>query len=352
MPVVWSERHRGHATDGGYWLGIRLHGDEEPERGELLRDALVAAGATVHEPTEHGDPPVHAVHDPDFVAFLARVHDLWVEGGYEKDPGQPLVVPYVFALPQLTSGRPAPRAAAVHADLGRYATDTMTLIGPGTYDAARAAVDAALTAADLVVQGAPAAYAAVRPPGHHVGRDFYGGSCYLNNAACAAQYLRDHGMPRVAIVDIDAHHGNGTQEIFYARDDVFYGSVHVDPAAGWYPHFAGFANETGTGGGVDANANRPLAPGSGDDVWLPALGALLDEIATRHQPDGLVVSLGVDAAAGDPESPLQVTAAGFAAAGARIAAVDRPTVFVQEGGYDLATFGALVVSVLGGYEHG
>jgi acetoin utilization deacetylase AcuC-like enzyme len=351
MPVVWSERHRGHATDGGYWLGVRLPGDEEPERGDLLRDALVAAGAVVQAPTAHGEAPVHAVHDPQFVQFLATVHDRWVSAGYEKDPGQPLVVPYVFALPQLTSGRPAPAAAAVHAELGRYATDTMTLLGPGTYDAARAAVDCALSAADLVLDGVPAAYAAVRPPGHHVGRDFFGGSCYLNNAACAAQYLRDRGTLRVAIVDIDAHHGNGTQELFYDRGDVFYGSVHVDPGAGWYPHFAGFSAETGRDAGAGANVNRPLSPGTGDEEWLAALRTIVDQVRATFHPDALVVSLGVDAAAGDPESPLHVTEAGFAAAGALLARVGCPTVFVQEGGYDLATFGALVVSVLEGYEH-
>jgi acetoin utilization deacetylase AcuC-like enzyme len=349
MPVVWSDRHRGHATDGGYWLGVRLAGDEEPLRGDLLRDALVQAGATVVDATDHGDAPVLAVHDAEFVAFLARVHDDWVAGGYAIDPGQPLVVPYVFALPQLTPGRARRRATAVHADVGRFAIDTMTLIGAGTYDAARAAVDAALTAADLVRDGAHAAYAAVRPPGHHVGRDFYGGSCYLNNAACAAQYLCDRARARVAIVDIDAHHGNGTQEIFYDRADVFYGSLHVDPGRGWFPHFTGFADERGSGGGEGANLNVPLEPGTGDGEWLDALARIIDAVQA-HAPDQIVVSLGVDAAAVDPESPLQVTTAGFAAAGGRLAALGAPTVFVQEGGYDLATLGTSVVAVLEGFE--
>src|SRR5262249_49296850 len=161
----------------------------------------------------------------------------------------------------------------------------------------------------------------------------------------------DRGATRVAIIDIDAHHGNGTQEIFYARDDVFYGSLHVDPGAGWFPHFVGFGDETGRGAGEDANRNVPLAPGTGDDGWLAALDTLVDA-ARAHRSEALVVSLGVDAAAEDPESPLAITAAGFRAAGRMLAKLGLPTVFVQEGGYHLGTFGALVLAVLGGFEDG
>jgi acetoin utilization deacetylase AcuC-like enzyme len=256
----------------------------------------------------------------------------------------------VFALPQLASGRPVPEPAAAWARSGRFALDTRTLISPGTYDAARGAVDTALTACDLVLGGDHrAAYAASRPPGHHAGAALYGGSCYLNNAACAAQYLRDRGVPRVAVLDIDAHHGNGTQEIFYARDDVFFGSVHVDPGAGWFPHFLGFADERGDGAGAGANRNVPLPPGASDDEWLGAVQDLVEE-ARRFSPTALVVSLGVDAAARDPESPLEVTEGGFERAGRALEALGVPTVFVQEGGYDLEHLGALVLSVLAGFE--
>jgi acetoin utilization deacetylase AcuC-like enzyme len=195
-----------------------------------------------------------------------------------------------------------------------------------------------------VLAGAPAAYAAVRPPGHHVGPGFYGGSCHLNNAACAAQHLVDRGGARVAVVDIDAHHGNGTQEVFWARGDVFVGSVHVDPAAGWFPHTSGFADESGP-----ANLNLPLTPGTGDRAWNQGIDELV-AAAVAHGAEALVVSLGVDAAAGDPESPLEVTARGFAAAGRSLAAPGLPTVFVQEGGYDLDTLGDLVLAVLDGFE--
>lgn len=349
MHAVWTDRHRLHAPGSGVWLGITIPGDEEPDRGDALRDALDGAGATRHEAAEHGDGPVLAVHSPEMVAFMARAHDDWVAAGHPDDPGQPLVVPYVFALPQVTSGRPCPRPAAIRAEVGRWAMDTMTPIGAGTYEAARAAADAALTAADLVLAGAPAAYAAVRPPGHHVGPDFYGGSCYLNNSAIAAQHLRDRGAERVAIVDIDAHHGNGTQEIFWQRGDVWFGSVHVDPGAGWFPHFAGFASERGDGPGEGATRNMPLQPGADVGEWVAAVEAIAAE-AAETRPAALVVSLGVDAAADDPESPLRVTEEGFAAAGRALAGVGAPTVFVQEGGYDVATLGALVLAVLEGFE--
>jgi acetoin utilization deacetylase AcuC-like enzyme len=235
----------------------------------------------------------------------------------------------------------------VHARAGLYCYDTMTLVGPGSWAAIRGAVDAAQTAADLVSAGERLAYALCRPPGHHATPGGYGGSCYLNNAAVAAQALRQAGARRVAVLDIDAHHGNGTQAIFYHRPDVWYGSLHVDPGAGWFPHYAGYSDERGTGPGDGANRNIPLAPGTGDDGWLAALDALCQDNFFERPVDALVVSLGVDAAAADPESPLQVTDRAYREAGRKIAALG-PAVFVQEGGYDLASLGGLVVATLEG----
>lgn len=353
MPVVWSPRHRGHATDGGYWLGVREVGDEEPERGDLLRDGLVALGATIVEPPDLGTAPIESVHHPAFVDFMARAHHDWVAAGHLTDPGQPHVVGYLFANPQYAARhRPGRRPATIRAEVGLYAMDTMTLIGAGTFDAAAAAVHSSVHAATIVADGAArAAYAAVRPPGHHAGPAFYGGSCYFNNAAAAAQQLRASGHGRIAIVDIDAHQGNGTQEIFWERADVLYASVHVDPAAGWFPHLVGHADEIGGGDGEGWTLNEPVAPGSGDEVWLAALDRLLRRV-DDHGSDALVVSLGVDAAADDPAAPLQVTAAGFRAAGERLAALGLPTVLVQEGGYDLEHLVALVAEVLAPFaEH-
>jgi acetoin utilization deacetylase AcuC-like enzyme len=223
----------------------------------------------------------------------------------------------------------------------------MTLVGPGTYPAARAAADVALTAVDLVNSGASAAYAACRPPGHHVTRDAFGGSCYLNNAAIAAQALRNAGHDRVAVVDIDAHHANGTQAIFYDRPDVMVASVHVDPAAGWFPHYLGFADETGRGPGTGANVNLPLPEGTGDQGWLEAVRTAVEAVA-RFDPGAVVLSLGVDAAADDPESPLRVSEDGYRSATGQVAALGVPVVAVQEGGYHLPTLGTLVAAALAG----
>jgi acetoin utilization deacetylase AcuC-like enzyme len=350
MPVVWTARHRGHAPHGGYWLGIRETGDEEPERGDLLRDGLAQAGATVVDAPDLGRRPILAVHDPDFVDFMARVYPAWVAAGHLTDPGQPHVVGYLFANPGYAARhRTDRRPATIRAELGLYAMDTMTLMGEGTFDAAAGAVHASVHAADLVSSGAAAAFAAVRPPGHHAGPAFFGGSCYFNNAAAAAQRLRESGVSRVAIVDIDAHQGNGTQEIFWSRDDVLYASVHVDPADGWFPHLVGYADERGGGAGEGWNHNEPIPAGSGDERWLAALDALIESVE-RHGSDALVVSLGVDAAEHDPAAPLMITPDGFRAAGAALAAIDLPTVFVQEGGYDLTRLVPLVVDVLSSFE--
>jgi acetoin utilization deacetylase AcuC-like enzyme len=229
-----------------------------------------------------------------------------------------------------------------------YGYDTMTLIGPGTWEAARGAIDVTLTCVDEVGDGV--IYGLTRPPGHHVTRSAYGGSCYLNNAAVAAQALRRAGHPRVAIVDIDAHHGNGTQDIFYKRGDVLYASLHVDPGAGWFPHYAGFADEVGVGEGLGANLNIPLAPGTGDMRWLNAIMRIVQQVVD-FGATAMVLSLGVDAAADDPESPLEITKSGYFRAGELLGALDIPTVALQEGGYHLPTLGSLVRATLEGLDY-
>ena len=195
MPVVWSPRHRGHSPYGGYWLGVREAGDEEPERGDVLHDGLVAAGATIVDPPDLGLAPIIAVHDPDFVDFMRRAYPAWVAEGHLIEPGQPHVVGYLFANAGFAARyRKDRRPATIRAELGLYAMDTMSLMSEGTFDAASAAVHAAVHAADLVATGERAAYAAVRPPGHHAGPAFFGGSCYFNNAAAGAQRLRESGF--------------------------------------------------------------------------------------------------------------------------------------------------------------
>src|SRR3954467_5092069 len=341
MPVVWSTRHRLHEPGGEVWIGLRTPGTEVAERAERIREAVVAAGAPLVDAQAHGDG-VTRLHDPDLLDYLANAWADWEQAGLATE--QDRVVPYVFPHPGLTT---APRhAAAATARAGEFAFDTMTLIGPGTWEAARAAVDAAVTAAGLVLEGAPAAYALCRPPGHHVTRTCFGGACYLNNAAAAAQRLRE-GHERVSILDLDAHHGNGTQSIFDGGASVLTASVHVDPGAGWFPHFLGFDDETGGG----ANRNVPLAPGTTDGAWVEAVEHIV-QWALDERASAFVVALGVDAARADPESPLDVSGAGFRAAGRAIGAAGLRVGAVQEGGYDLETIGGLVADALMGIEEG
>jgi acetoin utilization deacetylase AcuC-like enzyme len=350
LPVVWHPDCLRHEPDGEVWLGVWDAGTEVPQRAVVLLDALRSAGAEITPARAHDDAVLLAVHDAALIEHLATVWAEWETAGYPSEHGRRRVVPYVFPTAGLLSGLPLRSPAAIHGRVGRFCYDTMTLIGPGTWPAIRAAADAALTAAELVTAGAPAAYALCRPPGHHAGPAGYGGSCYLNNAAIAAGALRRSGAARVAVIDLDAHHGNGTQAIFYGRGDVYVGSLHVDPGAGWFPHYVGYAAERGTGNGVGANRNLPLAPGSGDAAWLAAVDVLCGEVRA-HGPDAIVVSLGLDAAASDPESPLHVSADGYRQATTRIGALG-PTVVVQEGGYDLAVLGTLAVAALAGLRPG
>jgi acetoin utilization deacetylase AcuC-like enzyme len=349
MPVVWSDLQRLHEPGGEIWLGVRTPGTEVPARAERIRAALEAAGAAIVEAQRQPDDVLARVHDRDLVGYLARAWAEWEAAGLPEDPGQDRVVPYLFPHPGLVDGRAIREPSAVTAQAGRYAFDTMTLIGPGTWQAARAAIDVAVTAAELVAGGEPAAYACCRPPGHHATRSAFGGSCYLNNVAAAAAALRERIGTPVAVIDIDAHHGNGTQSIFYGDGGVLTASVHVDPGAGWFPHFVGFADETGEGTGAEGNRNLTLAPGAGDGEWLGAVAGLA-EWAREGGARAIVVALGVDAAAGDPESPLCVSPEGFRQAGRTLSDLGLPTVFVQEGGYDLESIGSLVVATLTGFE--
>jgi len=332
MPVVWSDRCLLHEPAAEIWVGVPGPAAETPARARAILDALDARPVDAES---HSDEALLAVHEEALLTYLAGAWQEWDAA----DLPQEQVVPYVFAHRELGARR---EPAAVWAKPGWFAYDTMTLVGPGTWEAARAAADVALTAVDLVAGGEPLAYACTRPPGHHVTHAAFGGSCYLNNAAIAAAALSAAGP--VAVLDIDAHHGNGTQEIFRGRVDVRTGSVHVDPGAGWFPHFLGFADESD-----DSNLNLPLRPGTGDGPWLEAVAEL---VGWARGAAGLVVALGVDAAAGDPESPLEVSGAAFREAGRLLGTLALPTVVVQEGGYDLHNLGELVRETLLGLEEG
>ena len=343
MPVVASHAHRGH--DPPYEVN---YGEvvrpvyERVERAERLRDALAAAGHPLVEPAGHGMGPILAVHQPALVRFLEQGWAAWRAAG-----GPEVLIPDSFAVGRLGHGGGRDLGGGVGRP-GWFCFDTATPLVAGSFRAAAAAADVALTAADLVAGGAPAAYALCRPPGHHAGPGYYGGFCLLNNAAIAARALARLG--RVAIVDVDFHHGNGTQDIFWEDPEVLYVSLHGDPAA-HYPFFTGAADETGGGPGAGTTRNLPLPDGTGDDAYLEALAEAMALVAA-FDPATLVVSAGFDIFAGDPIGAFAVTTDGFGRIGAALAAAGRPTLLVQEGGYAVEALGANAVALLDGAKGG
>ena len=335
MLVVASDRHHGHAPLAEIESSGLQPPFEHPGRADAIRDVLAADDRfQVAEPDVWGIEPIAAVHDPGLVEFLGRAWD-----DYQlRHPGTHDVVPDVFALPGLLDGiGPFPDRSLVDHELGRWCYETTTPITEGTFDAARAAVDIALTATASVLGGAREAYGLCRPPGHHAPTALYGGYCFFNNAAIAAHHVATTTGSRVTVLDVDYHHGNGTQQIFYRRDDVQYVSLHGDPARA-YPYLSGFAGETGAGRGIGTNLNLPLAAGTDDEHYLEALAAACEAI-DRFGPDLVFVSLGVDTFHNDPISDLDVTTDGFGRQGELVAELARPTVVLQEGGYDVAAIG-------------
>jgi acetoin utilization deacetylase AcuC-like enzyme len=282
------------------------------------------------------------VHEPALVGFLEGAWPAWRAAGGPEVP-----IPDSFAISRLARGAGRDTGGGLGRP-GWFCFDTATPLVAGSFAAAVAAADAALTAADLVSAGAPAAYALSRPPGHHAGPGYYGGFCLLNNAAIAARAL--HRLGRVAIVDVDFHHGNGTQDIFWEDPEVLYVSLHGDPAA-HYPHFTGAADEAGGGAGRGTTRNLPLPDGTGDDAYLEALAEVMALVAA-FDPAALVVSAGFDTFAGDPIGAFAVTTEGFGRIGAALAGAGRPTVVVQEGGYALDALGANAVALLDGFGPG
>src|SRR5258705_4986087 len=233
MPVVWSDRCRLHDPGGEIFVGIHTPGTEVVARADAILVALVEADAHVVDAEQQPDSALLAVHDAALLEFLESAWDGWTGAGLDRVRGQDRIVPYVCAHAALTSGRPAAVPTAVWAKTGYFAYDTMTLIGPGTWDAARAAVDVALTAVDLVAASAPCAYACCRPPGHHVCRSCYGGSSFPNNPPLAAGAVAEN-LPRPgAGLRIHAHPRTRTPENFYQRGGVLVGSPPLDPRAGW-----------------------------------------------------------------------------------------------------------------------
>jgi acetoin utilization deacetylase AcuC-like enzyme len=317
---------------------------EVPERAGALLGALNRLGLRPEEPSPAGRAALETVHAPDYLNFLAGAVADW--NGFE-DRG-PEVVANIHPAPEMLAqgGRPPRGMVGVVGRAGWYTADTACPIGPGTWEAAQAAAGCALAAAAEAAAGRTA-YALCRPPGHHAYAARAGGHCYLNNAALAAEALRRAGAARVAVIDIDSHHGNGTQGIFWDRGDVLTISVHADPNR-YYPWFVGHAEERGAGAGEGRNLNLPLPFGTGDAGWLEAVERGV-AAARAYGAEALVVSLGFDASEHEPLAALAVTPDGFARAGGALAALSLPAAIVQEGGYNVQVIGGLLERFLTGW---
>jgi acetoin utilization deacetylase AcuC-like enzyme/GNAT superfamily N-acetyltransferase len=309
---------------------------ERPVRVEKIVQALTThSGVEVVEVTRHGEEAIVAVHEPEFVHYLERV--------CSKMPQGEVVYPYVFPI-RLRERKPADDEVLA----GYYCIDTFTPLTHNAYIAARAAVDCAISGAELLRTGERLAYAVCRPPGHHAERRVYGGFCYFNNAAIAANVLSAEGT--VAVIDIDFHHGNGTQDIFYERADVLTISIHGDPSYA-YPYFAGFADERGAGAGEGFNHNFPLGEDIGDDEYLRVLDQAI-AVIDRFDPRYLVISVGLDIAKGDPTGAWTITPDGLERIGGALASLGLPTLAVQEGGYDTRVLGRNARQFLSGLQRG
>ncbi|MCL5998350.1 MAG: histone deacetylase family protein [Chloroflexi bacterium] len=352
MQTIFSDLHARHHPGLEFYEGELKHYHDTPNRAQIVLDALRSAGcAAPSAPQDFGLDPILAVHRADYVTYLQRAYADWVgDGGIPAG-----VFPDVFPMRSaMRHGGRILRPTKPSALAGYYSFDLTAIIVEGTWEAVYHSAQCALTAARIVHAGAPAAFALCRPPGHHAHADLCGGYCFLNNASIASHWLASststakEGQTRVALLDIDFHHGNGSQDIFYSRDDVLFVSLHGDPSR-QYPYFIGAADECGEGPGYGYTVNFPLEQGVGDERYLDVLAQACERVA-RYAPSYLVISLGVDTYQFDPLGDFALTSAIYPRIGALIAQLGLPTVFIMEGGYAIEQLGLNVAGVLSGFE--
>jgi acetoin utilization deacetylase AcuC-like enzyme len=345
MKTFYNHLHAQHQGKVEMFRGALVPCFEVPARADhVLAELQRRQLGAVLEPEAFDEAALTAIHSPRYLNFLATAWDQWVAldaANADKD-----ILPSVWPTRTFrTDIEPDNFAAKV----GLYSYDAGTPFTSGTWVAARAGAHCALSAAQAVLTGDRAAFALSRPPGHHAGADFFGGYCFLNNAALAAQHLRNAGMKKVAVLDVDYHHGNGTQAIFFDRPDVYFASIHGDPRTE-YPFYLGHADETGSGAGLGANLNLPLPRGTDYATWTQALETALAGIA-KFGADALVVSLGMDTFEGDPISGFKLKTDDYLRIGERLAKAGLPTVFIFEGGYAVEEVGVNAVNVLQGFTN-
>jgi acetoin utilization deacetylase AcuC-like enzyme len=339
-PVLADDTHRRHDPPFELNSGEVVSPVwERPARVDAIRDAVARAGHPLFPRRTHDDRWLRAIHDPEMIGFLRDGYAAWRAAG-----GPEVMVADTFRSPRMGRGGRATRSPI--GKLGWWCFDTATPLVEGSYAASRAAVDLALTGADLVAGGAPSVFALTRPPGHHAGRDYFGGFCLFNHAAVAARRLTEGG--RVAVLDVDVHHGNGTQDLFWRAGEVLYVSLHGSPDH-LYPYFTGFDDEVGEGPGRGTTRNLPLARGTDDEGYAGALRQAMEAIET-FDPATVVVSLGLDAADADPIGSLSLTERSYQEIGRSLAALGRPTLSLQEGGYAVDRLGELAVAFLAGLD--
>jgi len=343
MHIFYSDAHRAHAGQFEFFRGEKVPCFEKPERADFVLKAVQAAGiGPVLPASEVSLAPLSRVHAPRYLAFLERAWERWTALGNQTD-----AIPSVWPIRGFRSDVEPDN---FQAQLGMYSFDSGTPFTAGSWQAALSGAQLALSAQAHVAAGARAAFSLARPPGHHAGPDFFGGYCFINNAAVAAQAAIDQGAQRVSILDVDYHHGNGTQSIFYERADVQFLSLHGDPRTE-YPFYLGHADELGAGAGLGFNHNYPLPAGCSNERWFDALSQACSQVQA-YAPELLIVSLGVDTYVGDPISKFRLDKPEYLRLGAAIAALQRPTLFILEGGYAVAEIGENVAAVLTGFEHG
>ncbi|RYF30657.1 MAG: histone deacetylase family protein [Comamonadaceae bacterium] len=344
MLTLYNDRHALHHGKLEMFRGELVPCFEVPARADYVLEELKrrAIGA-IESPGAFDDAVIARVHAPRYVEFLRGAWDEWVA----LDPANAQRDAFPSYWP-IRTFRSDVLPASFPARMGLFSYDAGSPLTSGTWAAAHAGAGCAITAAQRVQAGERAAFALTRPPGHHAGADFFGGYCFLNNAAIAAQTLRDGGAERVAVLDIDYHHGNGTQAIFYERADVHVTSIHGDPHTE-YPYYLGYADEQGAGAGLGFNRNLPLPRGTDFAAWRAALAEALRGIAA-YAPHALVVSLGLDTFAGDPIAGFTLQGDDYLRIGEDLARAGLPTVFVFEGGYAVAEVGVNAVNVLEGFD--